>query len=284
MTETNAIVVSGLPRSGTTWVASLLGHGHGTSLIAREPMNPRPGGFNLNGLLTHWTSLDLGAEKPVVDAWRHVFSGRQWRLYGKQGRQQLLAPLPGRRLIVKDPFATLSLGFLRREFGINSIAVYRPPEALLASHRRMGWKTDWKGLLAALDQEVSHPPESQIQAISLLWRSAYQHILDLPNEESPTIVAHQDLAVGGIPAARALYSELGLQLSKRGRQNLEQAFHAGSTAPPPPGQLHASDRDPRSTTDQWRSRVSEEEAAELRKLTSDIRDRLADRRLILGTT
>ena len=51
------ILVTGVPRSGTTWLARLLAGSPGTALAGREPMNPRGRQYALGGTLTGWARL-----------------------------------------------------------------------------------------------------------------------------------------------------------------------------------------------------------------------------------
>ena len=46
------ILVTGVPRSGNTWLARLLATSPGTAMAGREPMNPRGRQYALGGTLT----------------------------------------------------------------------------------------------------------------------------------------------------------------------------------------------------------------------------------------
>ena len=51
------ILVTGVPRSGNTWLARLLARSPGTALAGREPMNPRGRQYALGKTLHGWTRL-----------------------------------------------------------------------------------------------------------------------------------------------------------------------------------------------------------------------------------
>ena len=62
------ILVTGVPRSGTTWLARLLALSPGTALAGREPMNPRGRQYALGGSLDGWTRLTDPSPLPALPA------------------------------------------------------------------------------------------------------------------------------------------------------------------------------------------------------------------------
>ncbi len=63
------------------------------------------------------------------------------------------APLPGTRLIVKDPFALLSMETIADVTGALLVLIYRLPGAVLTSCRRMGWHPDIEEVRHAAGRE-----------------------------------------------------------------------------------------------------------------------------------
>lgn len=63
-------------------------------------------------------------------------------VYGRYGRRQSVARLLWMRVVIKDPFATLSLPVISRETSARVVLIYRHPGAVLVSYRRMGWRPD----------------------------------------------------------------------------------------------------------------------------------------------
>ena len=82
------LLVTGLPRSGTTWLARLLAAGPGTALPGREPMNPRGRQFALAGSLPGWSRLDQQLTNAQRRTLRRAYRGWEPRIYGRLGADQ----------------------------------------------------------------------------------------------------------------------------------------------------------------------------------------------------
>ena len=135
------ILVTGVPRSGTTWLARVLATADRVALAGREPMNPRGKQYALAHTLGGWTRLEDPSSRQRW-ALRTAYRGLNPWLYSRYGRRQWAAPLPWTRLVVKDPFAMLSLPAVVSVTGARAVFLYRHPGAVLASYRRMGWRPD----------------------------------------------------------------------------------------------------------------------------------------------
>ncbi len=96
------VLVTGVPRSGTTWLARELAAARGAALPGKEPMNPRPGQFALAGTLTGWTRLEHPTPAQVATL-RRVYRGREPRVLSRYGVKQWAAALPGTTTVVKEP-------------------------------------------------------------------------------------------------------------------------------------------------------------------------------------
>ena len=148
-------------------------------------------------------------------------------MFGRYGRRQVWAPLPGTRVIIKDPFAMLSVPVISTETGAQAVQVFRHPGAVLASYRRMGWTPD-------LD-EIAHLVESHrdtgdgvhelwgrrsrgisdAEEMAIFWNVLTSLALDDVARVSATIVvAHEELASLGEPAAEELFARLDLRFTE----------------------------------------------------------------------
>ena len=132
------ILVTGVPRSGNTWLARLLALSPGTALAGREPMNPRGRQYALGGSLDGWTRL-TDASPYQRFLLRTAYQGWNPMVFSRFGARQWAGPLPQTRLVVKDPYALLSLRCVVAATGATPVLVYRHPGAVLASYRRVAW-------------------------------------------------------------------------------------------------------------------------------------------------
>ena len=130
------ILVTGVPRSGNTWLARLLALSPGTALAGREPMNPRGRQYALGGSLDGWTRLtDPSPYQRFL--LRTAYQGWNPMVFSRFGARQWAGPLPHTRVVVKDPYALLSLRTVVAATGATPVLVYRHPGAVLASYRRV---------------------------------------------------------------------------------------------------------------------------------------------------
>ncbi len=288
------ILVTGVPRSGTTWLARLLASAPGTALSGREPMNPRGRQYGLAHTLSTWAQLGSVSHRQrwaLTAAYRGV---NPW-VYSRYGRRQWAAPLPWTRLIVKDPFALLSIPVIESVTRAQTVVVYRHPGAVLVSYRRMGWSPDVPEILPILRDahargilpdppELPPPPEegggTTVPAMAWTWNALHALMLsDASRVSDLTIVSHEELALHGQAAERVLFDRLGLRWNTRTEH--ESVPSSGSTSDTRGTELHRFDRVPAQVAEAWRAELTEEEIDEMDELTAPTRQALHTTRLPL---
>lgn len=295
MTDRSRFLVTGVPRSGTTWVARLLADARGTSMPGREPMNPRGRQYALAGTLTRWTRVDHPTDRQAR-ALRATYGGRSPWAYSRFGRHSPSAVLPGRRIVVKDPFAMLSLPAVCAATGARAVLVYRHPGAVLVSYRRMGWTPDLDELRLSLAEDAWDPAlvarvapvlagvdeGDEVAAATAAWKAL--HLLAL--HDAPTdalVVAHRDLALGGESATRVLFEALGLEVTPAVRREVSRTeVHRGSSGAGPESGLHALGRAPSEVADSWRARLPVEVIERMDEECRDVCELLRGIQLPLG--
>ncbi len=206
------ILVTGVPRSGTTWLARVLAAAPGTALAGREPMNPRGSQYGLGGTLHAWSrleSLTPGQRRRLRAAYRGY---NPW-VYSRYGQRQWAAPFPRTTMVVKDPFAMLSLPAVVGATGAIPVLLYRHPAAVLASYRRMGWTADVAEVAAAVPDLMAGNSRNEADALQMarFWAALNNQALrDLASIPGGVVVGHEDLASGGTAASRRLFEALDL--------------------------------------------------------------------------
>jgi hypothetical protein len=244
-------------------------------MLGREPMNPRAGQFALGGTCRSWVRMER-AGRLQSRTLRRAYAGLVLRTYGRLGVRQWSALLPGTRVVVKDPFALLSLKAVVLATGAVPVVVYRSAASVLASYRRMGWQADVEEFVA-----LGAPPpgaDGDLAAMAAFWSWGYRTALDdTVDLARALVVSHSELTAGGSAAEAALGRALGLESSPRRRPAAPRA--TGSRAAEK--QLHHFDRTPDQIMTGWRSYVSDEEVSLLDELTRDVWDELQLRRLRL---
>lgn len=280
------ILVTGVPRSGTTWLARLLAEAPGAALTGREPMNPRGRQYALAGTLSGWTMLtnpSLRQERAL----RMSYQGRTPLVFSRYGHRQWAALLPWTRLVVKDPFAMLSMSVVRAITGASPVLLFRHPGAVLSSYRRMGWAPDVKELEAIVEQFItiygSQPgvesaPERADDVSLMAWFWNVLNGIALFDADrlgaDVTVLSHEDIAVKGPGFASELFRHLGLVWQERSTAELERS---GATVPVDDMALHNFDRNPAKVAYEWETKVTGSERDQLEKQTQEILQMLQEK-------
>lgn len=289
------ILVTGLPRSGTTWLARQLTRAPGLALAGREPMNPRAKQFALGGTLHAWTRLGEAATVEQRRTLRRVYQGREPRVYSRYGVRQWSAALPTTRLVVKDPFALLSLPLLNEVTSARPVILFRHPGALLASYLRMGWSPAVQEIAALrlVPSDRGGPPAEPprevdaVAAMTWFWSTCYNAVLDdLATVPSAVLVDHAELARGGDEALRRLMvtcdvpaANLRKGPSVRARSASRRTGRDTDTKPA----LHSFDRTAVEVAEAWRGSMSAEDALRVEELTASTWAMMRERRLRLDS-
>lgn len=143
----DTVVVTGSPRSGTTWLSELLRELPGYKML-NEPLHPNsaPNAQRIDGL--GWrTDLSEEEEFPELERLlRLAFTGREgatwkWRLKDTSPVRQLLQHATRRKLLVKLLRASRMLPWVTSRFPVRAVvSTFRHPCAVVASQLNAGWQ------------------------------------------------------------------------------------------------------------------------------------------------
>jgi hypothetical protein len=274
------VLVTGVPRSGTTWLARQLAGARLAALPGREPMNPRSGQFGLGGTVDSWVELTAPAALQARILSR-CYRGQELRMFSRYGKDQWLAPLPWSRTVVKDPFALLSVPAIVSVTGAIPVIVYRHPGAVLASYRRMGWTADTTEIRQLQGQPAPDAPLDDVSAMVEFWNFLHGRVLSwLDDVPGALLVSHAEVSRGGFPAIRSLMNACGLRPPRRAPEQVRQGEGVPASAPDV-GQLHGFARNPEEVVDGWRGRLAAEEVTVIESDTSHVWASLEGRRFSL---
>lgn len=277
------ILVTGMPRSGTTWLARLLALAPGSALTGREPMNPRGRQWALAGTLEGWSRLTSPSDRQSR-ALRRAYRALSPGVYSRYGVRQWRAPLPWSRLVVKDPFAMLSMPTINAVTGARPVLIHRHPGAMLVSYRRMHWLPDVEELTpivqqfertdpeaaAAIPRLPSDVPHDSALAMAWFWSALYSMaIADIRAIPGGLIVSHELVATDE-GYCHQLHDQLGVPWSA----DAETEFRRESTENVDLTKLHNFRRRPADAATAWKGRLSDEEVSELEQVTKPVRDLL----------
>jgi hypothetical protein len=283
------ILVTGMHRSGTTWVGRTLSASR-EAVYFHEPLNyksaPTLLGLPLEG---QYTYISEENEDEYLDAFRRLLSFPfDSRLFERSRRQRLRrigrllhARLTGARALLKDPFAVFSAPWFARRLGAEVVVVVRHPLAVVGSTKRLGWGFDTRSLLAQplllrdrlepFRGELESQPVTIVEQAALCWRVVYQVVHDYA-QELPRIrvVRHEDLSREPMQEFERLYDGLGLSFSQRVRRAIERTTSSRNPAETAVSRPDAIELDSRANLENWNQRLTAEEIERVREQTGEL--------------
>ncbi|MFI6325436.1 sulfotransferase [Nonomuraea sp. NPDC050556] len=249
------VLVTGLPRSGTSWTGKMLAAG-GELVYVNEPLNPQHPPGRCPGVLkaqvTHrfqYICEDNSGDwlGPFLDtvALRYRFRAELARNRSpydlarmvRYGSAFTWGRLTGRRALLDDPFAVLSAAWFARTLGCRVIALVRDPVAMVASWQRLGWTVYFHELLEQPLLVRDHPSvlelrelvgsQDRVAKAAALWRFTRSILSGVPGIR---LVTYESLAADPLSGFRDLYSFAGLTWSARAEERISRACTAPEAA------------------------------------------------------
>lgn len=303
------LLVTGLPRSGTSWVGKML-EASGEVVYVNEPLNPRhPPGHSpgvLNARVAHrYQYICADNEQPWVRAFgdtvrlKYHFGAELRQNRGpydlarmaKYGWAFANGRLRRRRALLDDPFAVLSAAWLAERVGCQAVVLVRDPVSFVGSWRKLGWTAHLHELLEQplLLRDLLGPHVEEMRALSgsedwlaknaLLWRLTYD-VVDRWRRTVPGLAVwrYEDLARDPEQRFGELYGTLGLTWGGAARERVAEATRSGRAD----GRAHSWNlrggpsrtafhaMDSRAGLATYRERLTAEEIARVRELTEDV--------------
>ncbi|QIK42332.1 hypothetical protein [Pontivivens nitratireducens] len=292
------VLVTGMPRSGTTVIGERLSQGP-TVAELYEPMSRKVGDI---GIHNQFETVGAGGMSPE-QAQAFVARLRRGQLWGRwpglrSGRNPLLnrtrrtmlaaAFKPGlTHLIWKDPFAVLWADWLTRNTDISVIFTLRAPLSVVASFSRMGWHFDpadlarrmaQSGLLTADLPQRGEGISPNAHDAMLIWYLVHLNLRAWMDADSPiTVVDIEDNLEHGVAVGERLQAATGLPVA---------AAAALSTAPTSgealPQKAHVKERSAQSITTYWKQTLSPQEIEACEALNGALFEELRARVSLAG--
>jgi GT2 family glycosyltransferase len=231
------VLVTGAPRSGTTWVGRMLALAPGT-FYTHEPFNSEartlfhrvlgpplepyiryiPPGEDFPEV-SRFLDYLLGRSDELLKADRSSWSAEERQLF----RTVEKARSGGAAPVIKDPTAVLAMEWIHARYDIPVIAMVRHPAEFVRSVLRLGWNVAPASYLDQPDFVETLPAEmvaevaaaaeglGPLREAALMWKVINFHV-DRVAERRPgiRIVRHEDLARSPVEGFASLGRWLGL--------------------------------------------------------------------------
>ncbi|MET8335130.1 sulfotransferase [Streptosporangium canum] len=252
------VLVTGLPRSGTSWTGKMLA-ASGELVYINEPLNPQhpPGQCPgvLNAQVTHrFQYICPDSDETWLPAFadtvalryrflaelRHNRSPYDLARMVRYGTAFTLGRLTGRRALLDDPFALFSAGWFAERLGCRVVILLRDPVSFVGSWQRLGWTIYFHELLEQPLLIRDHPHLEELRPLVgcqdrvakavALWRAARTVAADLATRHPGILLArYEDLAADPLRGFRRLYDWSGLTWTTRAEERISRACTAAAT-------------------------------------------------------
>ena len=294
------VLVTGSPRSGTTWVGRMLAASSQLYYI-HEPFNPDYGpGYGICNFKFdhHQAYITEDNEKEYYRPVRKMIEGR-YNFYAailasrsindvkkewSQKRQFLKYRRKHTLPLIKDPVALMSAGWLARRFDINVIVMIRHPAAFVSSMKRLNWHFDpsrWvlsqplllRDYLSPLEDRLKLLKESKsdiIEEAALMWKAMYFVVLKYKIEYPDWIyLRHEDLSRNPVGQFKKLFRMLGLDFTDEVRELIVEYSNESN-----PSHSKGFDKsiklNSRKVISHWKSVLSAQEVKRIKKIVEEL--------------
>jgi hypothetical protein len=294
------ILVTGAPRSGTTWVGRVLDLSPTVGYI-NEPFNPTHQPGICSCVFRRWYQyVHAGNAHEYVPGLTATLSFR-YDLFAQLRRRPdrtslealardswnfALGRLRRARPLVKDPIAVFSSEWLAGTFGAAVVVLVRHPAAFAESVRRLGWVFPFQDLLAQDELMRDHLADFEaemrravartldpVEQAALMWQLVYSVLVRFGQAHPDWVFLRQeDLARGPVEGFSNLFDQLGVPFDDRiergvrwyssGELELEAAAVEGTI------RRHSED-----TTRRWRQHLTRDERARVRDRCQPLAER-----------
>jgi hypothetical protein len=266
------ILVAGLPRTGTTWIASVLGATAGTTYF-HEPFNYRNVEESAPFTMRYLRRAD---EDPKFAAYcEKCFAGRQRHravtLYQSRWRRRL--PFLAGRVLIKDVHTFLALDWIDRHIAPRIVVVLRHPCAVADSWFRMVKGEEELGIMDRLLTQPDllddylRPFEGHLRGANDFWSciaaywAACTYVVLQQQQRHPEwiVVRHEDFFDDPKARFRDLCSRLDLPWTAASERYLRESNAADS------GKLYVPRRVIADEKDKWRRKLTPEQVETVRR-------------------
>lgn len=251
------IFVTGVQRSGTTWIAGALAAGTRGRLV-HEPFNWRLHGDETRSRY-YMRYLPAGAADPRFTAILRA---------AIDGERRAVLPLRRRPVVLKDVHACLAVEAVERELDPVTVIVARHPCAVADSWARLDYSADRviEALLAQEELRRAHlgafeahmrSADDYFFRLGAFWGAAY-HTLQRLSARHPRwqLITHEAVCRDPVEELEALLRRAGLRMTLRGRR-----FLAAHDQEEDGGRPYSTRRVTAREPDKWRDLLAPDAAA-----------------------
>lgn len=294
MVSHRPILVTGSPRSGTSWVGRMLSQAPFVRYV-HEPFNISKRACRCGIKFDYWFHY-LSPENSHLfyDHLKHTIFPSFSRigllnLVTAIARTRRVRPITGYlqsylsyRVVVKDPLAVFSAKTLADLFNMDVVLLIRHPAAVVNSYKALNWTHPFSHFMRQVELMEEHlsPFRREIEdfaqkdydivdQISLLWKLIHHMIIKFQATNSDWVsVRYEDLALAPIDGFRTVFERTGLPFSKDTKAVIEahnlRNLQSNTTRP------YAIKQNRQHVTSKWKKALTPQELYRLRRRVEPI--------------
>ena len=295
------ILITGIHRSGTTWVGKILAHDPQVTYIS-EPLHLK----HSRGVFKHPVDVwypyiceDNG--EPFKNAFLETLQYKYHLLKELQNLQDIKAAgklvrdfsvfqssrLGKRRALLKDPFAVISVPWFISVLKADVVILVRHPLQFVSSIKRLGWRFDFDYLLqqpllmrdylesyrAEMEQVYSQRDDIVGQGI-LLWKIIYSIVSQYQNQGLAfMLVRQEDLSLNPERIYRDICDYVGITYSEDIRRAIIRSSRSSNLVEISVNHEHAIQVNSIANLTNWKKRLTDREIERIVTDTWDIAER-----------
>ncbi|MEX2409755.1 MAG: hypothetical protein WD607_00045 [Candidatus Paceibacterota bacterium] len=287
------LLITGAIRSGTTFVGKVIDQATDFRLI-NEPFSFNHG---IEGI-QHWNPYTSEYTPYYQKLFKKYFNYKStFKLYERNKYDKYLKSVIKSRahfnylinkyspykkkLILKDPLASLSSQYLRHNHNIGVLVLFRHPGAFVYSNKRLEWDFNLEHIFNQVElverylkeeQKIYHGNLDYIERLSLLWRCINKVLIEYSKRKDDhywQIVTHEELCINPQETFKMIFDRFEIDFNERTkdyiRKNTSKSnkINAGKAA-------HLLKRDSEGLIDYWKRELSEKEIDKIKRLTYDL--------------
>ncbi len=293
------ILVTGSHRSGTTWIGRTISQ-HPRVRFVHEPFNVHSPNQRMGLKLDTWfTDFKSSNQKEeIITSFNNILQSRpikyaleickavdmDIRTPLRFSKSLLLEYLLGSRILVKDPIALLSAGWLYETYHFKVICMIRNPFAFIGSLKEAGWDFDFEdmrkqdnlltGRLSKFADSIEYMcmegNESDfIDRVALLWNILHFVILEYQKQYPNWLfVKHEDVSTTPELGFQKIFDYLELDMNTEIRKYIEE--YTSQRNPKDATSYSYQPRNSKLILHTWKERLSNDEIDRVKTATSDI--------------
>lgn len=289
MNKSKPILVTGSPRSGTSWAGQMIGQASLTHYV-HEPFNISSNPCLCGVNFKYWFQyLSLGNYNEFRNHLEHTiypaYTGiGLFNTFAEMTRSRRIRPLLrylksylSRRVLIKAPMAVFSAETLAHLFEMDVVVLIRHPAAIVSSYKELNWTHPFSHFLnqPELMEEQLAPFRHEIEdfvnneydivdQIALLWKLIHYKITKYQETHPNWIfLRYEDLALDPIEGYRKIFHQLDLPFSDHTYAMIQA--HNLRHIPSKSSDPYSIKQNPRLVISKWREKLTATEIGRIRK-------------------